>query len=536
MTTRRRLLGWLGAATGLVVAPAAGFAGYLWADSGRSNVGTLGFRNRLPIPPLLPPAVDADGRRRFRLTLAPGRTELLPGTSTITWGANGPILGPTLRVRRGERVAVDVTNRLPETTSMHWHGMHLPAAMDGGPHQPVAPGRTWQPYWTVEQRAATLWYHPHLHRHTAAHVYRGVAGLFLVDDDESDALPLPRRYGVDDIPLILQDRKLHDDGTLDESGLAFGGFSVTGLLGDRILVNGGYDPYLEVGDELVRFRLLNGANARVFSVGFADDREFSLVATDAGIRDAPLPLRRLMLSPGERAEIVVRFRPGEAVLLRGFPAPMGGNALIRRLAGGADTFDLVRIVAAPALRPSPALPSRLAAAAPPSASPTPPPSLPAPTLSASPTAPPSLPVPSRGEPYRMTMGDFRFDERVMDLTRIDRVVRAGSVETWEIANTGGIPHNFHVHGASFHLLDVDGRPPASQLTGEKDTVYVPPGGRLRLAVRFLAHSDPRTPYMFHCHLLAHEDAGMMGQFITVSARDESQVPAELSGAHPGHGK
>ncbi|WP_159104804.1 multicopper oxidase family protein [Plantactinospora sp. BB1] len=509
--TRRKVLGWLGAGTGLLVAPAAGYAGYLWAESGRSNIGTLSFRNRLPIPPLLPPTVDADGRKRFRLTLAAGRTELLPGTSTTTWGANGPILGPTLRARRGDRVAVDVTNNLPETSSLHWHGMHLPAVMDGGPHQPIEPGRTWQPYWTVEQRAATLWYHPHLHRRTAAHVYRGVAGLFLVDDDEADALPLPRRYGVDDIPLILQDRKLHDDGTLDESGLEFGGFSLTGLLGDRILVNGGYDPYLEVDAELVRFRLLNGANARVFSVGFADDREFSLVATDAGLRDAPLPLRRLMLSPGERAEIVVRFRPGEEVLLRGFPAPMGGNALIRRLAGGADTFDLLKIVAAPALRPSPALPPRLAAA-------------------------PPVPAPTRAEPYRMTMGDFRFDERVHDPTRIDRVVRAGSVETWEIGNTGGIPHNFHLHGAAFHLLDVDGRPPAAHLAGEKDTVYVPPGGRVRLAVRFLAHSDVRAPYMFHCHLLAHEDAGMMGQFIAVSARDEPRVPADLAGTHPGHGK
>jgi FtsP/CotA-like multicopper oxidase with cupredoxin domain len=193
---------------------------------------------------------------------------------------------------------------------------------------------------------------------------------------------MPRRYGVDDIPMVLQDRKFHDDGSLDMSGLAFGGLSVTGLLGDRILVNGGYDPYLEISTELVRFRLLNGANARVFSVGFTDDREFSLVATEAGLRDAPLPLRRLMLSPGERAEIVVRFQPGEDVVLRSSPPPMGGNALIRRLAGGADTFDLVKIVAAATLRPSPALPARLAAG-------------------------PPVPRPTRPEPYRMTMGDFR---------------------------------------------------------------------------------------------------------------------------------
>ncbi|MBF9132795.1 multicopper oxidase domain-containing protein, partial [Plantactinospora sp. S1510] len=347
MNTRRRtVLRWLAATGVLVLAPATGIGGYLWAETGRGNLGTLSFRNRLPIPPLLPPTVDADGRKRFRLALTAGRTELLPGTSTATWGANGSILGPTLRVRRGDRVAVDVANDLPESTSVHWHGMHLPAVMDGGPHQPITPGGVWRPYWTVEQRAATLWYHPHLHRSTAAHVYRGIAGLFLVDDDETDALPLPNRYGIDDIPLILQDRKFHGDGSLDMSDLGFGGLAVTGLLGDRILVNGGYDPYLDVTTDLVRFRLLNGANARIFSVGFTDDREFLLVATEAGLRETPLPTRRLMLSPGERAEIVVPFRAAEEVVLRSFPPPLGGNRLTRRLAGGDDTFDLVKIVPA----------------------------------------------------------------------------------------------------------------------------------------------------------------------------------------------
>ncbi|MEO3748844.1 multicopper oxidase domain-containing protein [Plantactinospora sp. B5E13] len=512
MTRRRTLLRGLAVAGGLLAAPAAGIGGYLYAESGRTNVGTLTFRNRLAVPPLLTPSTDHDGRKRFRLTLAAGRTELLPGTSTGTWGANGSILGPTLRVRRGDRVAVEVTNQLPETTSVHWHGMHLPAAMDGGPHQPIAPGQVWRPYWTVEQRAATLWYHPHLHAHTAAHVYRGVAGLFLIDDDESDTLRLPNRYGDDDIPLILQDRTFRDDGSLDESDLGFGGLTITGLLGDRILVNGTYDPYVEVGAEQVRFRLLNGANARVFSVGFTDDREFALVATEAGLREQPLPLRRLMLSPGERAEIVVPFRAGEQVVLRSFPPPLGGNAVYRRLAGGHDTFDLLKIVTADTLRPAAPPPERLGA--------------PAPPVTDAGAAP----------PFRITMGDFLLNDRTMDPTRIDRVVRTGTVEWWEIVNGQLIPHNFHLHGAAFRVHEVNGRPPAPYLTGEKDTVYVPPGSRVRLAVRFLAHSDARTPYMFHCHLLAHEDAGMMGQFLTVSAQDAPLVPGRLVDPHTGHGK
>ncbi|MEH1168726.1 multicopper oxidase domain-containing protein [Micromonospora sp. CPCC 205539] len=508
MTTRRRALGWLGAVGGLAVLPAAGFAGYLYADTGRSNVGELTFRNRLGIPPLLSPSVAADGVRRFRLTLAEGRTELLPGTTTRTWGANGPILGPTLRARRGDRVAVDVRNDLPETTSLHWHGMHLPARMDGGPHQPIEPGATWRPSWTIEQPAATLWYHPHLHRSTAAHVYRGVAGLFLVNDDP--AVRLPEEYGVDDIPLIVQDRKIADDGTLDESDLAFGGLTITGLLGDKILVNGTYDPYVEVVTERIRLRLLNGCNARILYVGFTDDRRFSLVATDAGLLRTPQPLRRLLLSPGERAEVVVEFRGGEAVVLRSFPAPLGTNPIYARLAGGSDTLDLLKMTAATVLRPSAPVPAELTPVAP-------------------------APTATRAPPFRLEMGDFLLNGATMDAARIDRVVRAGSVEVWVIVNGQAIPHNFHVHGASFHVLDVDGAPPAVELRGAKDTVYVPPGSAVRLAVRFLDHSDARSPYMFHCHVLAHEDAGMMGQFLTVSAQDEPSVPGILDDSHTAHG-
>ncbi|KXK63870.1 copper oxidase [Micromonospora rosaria] len=489
------------AATGIVlVAPAAGFVGWLYLDSGRSNTGSLSFRNRLKIPPLLDPTTDSDGRKRFRLDLREGSTEFLPGLPTATWGANGTYLGPTLRARRGDRVAVDVTNHLPERTSVHWHGMHLPAEMDGGPHNPIDRNATWQPYWTIAQPAATLWYHPHLHQTTAQHVYRGVAGLFIVDDPATDALPLPKQYGVDDVPLVIQDKKIKDDGTLDTSKMNFGGLTITGLLGDKILVNGTYDPHFEVKTELVRFRLLNGSNARIFHVGFADDREFQLVAADSGLLGAPQPLNRLLLSPGERAEIVVRFAPGDDVVMKSFPPPLKANFAYARLAGGDDEHDLVKFVAAGTLRPSPALPATLA----------PQPPAPQPT----------------GDPFRLTMGDFTFNGRTMEMQRLDRVVGTGTVERWEIVNSQLIPHNFHVHGSSFHVVDVDGEAPPAHLRGVKDTVYVAPNSTVNLAVSFLPYSDARYPYMFHCHLLAHEDSGMMGQFVTVSPADRSLVQGD----------
>lgn len=509
--TRRAVLGWLGAVGAVLIAPAGGFVTYLYVKSGRSNTGELTFANQVRIPPLLAPTADSDGGKRFRMELQEGTSELLPGKLTRTWGANGPILGPTLRATRGERVAIEVTNRLPETTTVHWHGMHLPAEMDGGPHQPIPNGATWRPTWTIAQRAATLWYHPHLHQTTAQHVYRGVAGLFLIDDPATADLPLPSQYGVDDVPVIIQDRNFTEDGQLDMTDMNFSGLTVTGLLGQEILINGTHNPHFPVTAELTRFRLLNGSNARVYDIGFTDDRDFSLIATDSGLLATPQRMNRLLLSPGERAEIVVRCRPGEEVIMRSFPPTLGANFAYERLAGGDDTHDLLKLVAASSLRPSPPLPAKLGDEPPP----------PKPTITA---------------PFRLEMGDFTFNGKTMGSDRLDRVVRTDAVEVWEIVNGQAIPHNFHVHGSAFHVLDVNGRKPPARWRGEKDTVFVAPGNTLRLAVRFLPYSDPRHPYMFHCHILAHEDAGMMGQFMTVSEKDAPLVSTDgLSKEHVGHG-
>jgi suppressor of ftsI len=173
-----------------------------------------GFTDRLRIPPLAEPISGTDGARQFALTLQPGgHSAILPGKTTETWGINGPHLGPVVRATRGDHVRMSVTNRLPEPTSLHWHGMRLPARMDGGPHQMIEPGATWTPEWTIEQGAMTSWFHPHPHERTAMHVYRGVAGLFLID--EPDGPDLPDRYGVDDLPLIIQDKTFDADGQFD---------------------------------------------------------------------------------------------------------------------------------------------------------------------------------------------------------------------------------------------------------------------------------------------------------------------------------
>jgi FtsP/CotA-like multicopper oxidase with cupredoxin domain len=502
-----KLLAWFAAVVGagaLIVA-AGLYLLYVRADT--SNVGELSFRNELRIPPLAEPAISEPGRRVFDLELQEGVSELLPGTRTETWGANGTYLAPTLRAAPGDEVVINVENGLPdETTTIHWHGMHLPAHADGGPHQRIRPGETWSPAWTIDQPAATLWYHPHPHGETEDHVYRGIAGMFILDDPEAAPLSLSHDYGVDDIPLIIQDKRFTDEGSLDFSKATI---SPIGQLGDEILVNGTHDPYLEVSTERVRLRLLNASTARVYNVGFADGRSFGLIATDGGLLEAPERLRRIQLSPGERAELVAEFEPGEEVVLRSFEPELGTNFFDGRFSGADDTFDLLEIRAGEDLASAPELPTRLAH-----------------------QEPFDEADADRVRRFELS-GQSSINGRELDMSRIDHAVRLGTTEIWEVENRSGTPHNFHIHDVRFRVLQYAGDDPPPHLTGLKDTVYVPPNESVRLVTEFTDYADPGLPYMFHCHILQHEDRGMMGQLVVGEGRSEGELRLDDESL-PGH--
>lgn len=467
-----------------------------WQRTATSTVGKVDFENKLAIPPLAKSHVDEQGRRVFDLTAQAGEHDF-GGGPTGTWGYNGGYLGPTLRAQRGEQVVVNVRNQLGEPTTVHWHGMHLPAAMDGGPHQPIRPGATWSPTWKIDQPAATLWYHPHPHGETARHVYRGLAGIFLLDDPATSVAALPSAYGVDDIPVVVQDKKLTRGGDLSEGGFSLGGM---GILGGTIAVNGTVAPYLDVTTERVRLRLLNASNARVFQFGFADERAFAVVGSDGGLLSAPFETDRIQLSPGERAEIVVTVRAGERAVLRSFAPDLGPNTgLTSRFVGGRDSFDILEVRPAQRLGSSPAIPAKL------------------------------VDVPRLERSQAVKERDFSLtsqtiNNRQMDMSRIDATVTKDSVEIWNVVNNDGLPHNFHLHDVQFQLLSIDGGPPPPQLAGWKDTVYVEPTRRYELIARFADYADPATPYMFHCHVLFHEDQGMMGQFAVVEPGQTAQPP------------
>ena len=453
-----------------------------------ANEGSLKFTQPLKIPPLLQPTVKNDGTKHFILTMQKGETEFLPGKMTDTYGINGSYLGPTIRVSRGDRVSLDVVNQLGETSTLHWHGMLLPASMDGGPHQMIQAGDTWSPHWTIDQPAATTWYHPHLHGKTASQVYKGLAGLFLLEDQDSEKLP--SEYGVNDIPLVVQDKLFDEQGQFSEEM----DLPPFGTLGDEILVNGTYDPYLEVTESMVRFRILNGSNARAYHLGFSDGRPFQVVANDAGLLEKPVSLDRLLLSPGERAEIVVQFEPGDETILHSYSGENGIDE---------GEFDLIKMVADSDLKDSAPLPDQISA-----------------------IEPIEAPEDAKVRTFKLTT-DSKINNKSMDMSRIDEVIAAGSREIWEITNVGWA-HNFHIHDAAFRILDINGELPPEYERGRKDTVFIPAGATVRIAVEFGDHADLQFPYMYHCHLLRHEDDGMMGQFLLVEPGTEDQVLKELS--------
>jgi blue copper oxidase len=451
---------------------------------------------RLPIPRL----IDANEHgRAVKLKAGPGFHEFYKGRPARTFGYSSPILGPTLRFRRGEHVEMIIENALEAPTTVHWHGLLVPGEVDGGPQGKIDPGATWRGTLPIDQPAATLWYHPHPHHDTARQTYLGLAGLIIVDD--GDHLGLPHDYGVDDLPVIIQDRTFESDGSLtyeaDELGVIYG------VRGDTVIVNGAIEPVAKVPTGWVRLRLLNGANAQNFDLRFRDRRIFHVVGSDGGFISRPVPMARLRISPAERFEILVDFSDGKPALLETGPDVVMG---IFGAISADQTNDFVPVMRFEPTRSTAAvthLPSRLTDPE---------------------TADPAAAVQRRkfvlnngvcGQRTRMSgqpdmPAIIGINGRTHDANRIDVETRLGTIEVWEITSVG-MAHPFHVHGALFRILSLDDKPPPDHLAGWKDIVLVE--GKAELLVKFTKPAIHEHPFMYHCHILEHEDAGMMGQYI-----------------------
>ena len=504
-------------------------------------------RPALPIPDLL----TADASNRMQLIVQAGQSSFAGKTAT-TWGYNGSLLGPAVKLSKGQSVTVDIHNQLAEETTLHWHGLEIPGEVDGGPQGIIPAGGKRSVTFTPDQRAATCWFHPHQHGKTGRQVAMGLAGLVLIEDEEIRKLMLPKQWGIDDVPVIIQDKQFSADGQVDYQLDIM--TAAVGWFGDTLLTNGAIYPQHAAPRGWLRLRLLNGCNARSLNIAASDNRPLYVIASDGGLLAEPVKVTELPMLMGERFEVLVDVSDGKAFDLVTLPVSQMGMAIA--------PFDKPH----PVMRVQPLL---ITASG---------------TLPDTLTSMPSLPSlegltvrklqlsmdpmldmmgmqmlmkkfggqamagmdhgkmmghmnndnmdhgnmnhgnMNHGEMGNMQHGnmgnmkhggsfDFhnanRINGQAFDMNKPMFAAAKGQHERWVISGQGDMMlHPFHIHGTQFRILSENGKAPAAHRAGWKDTVRVE-GGVSEVLVKFDHDAPKEHAYMAHCHLLEHEDTGMM---------------------------
>ncbi|CAM1340055.1 Bilirubin oxidase [Tenacibaculum amylolyticum] len=425
---------------------------------------------------LIPELIDTRSRvTPVQIDIQEGNHEFVKGIKSQTKGFNGNYLGPTILMRKGDDVKINFTNLIGESTTVHGHGLHVPGNVDGGPQLQIRAGQTWDVTLPIRQEASTNWYHPHLMGKTAEHVHAGLAGLYLIEDDNSENLNLPKTYGYDDIPIVVQDRtfvngvmKNYPVGQKDD------------LREPTLVINGTIDPYVQVPKGNVRLRLLNGSNARSYKFFIKGNVPFEKIATEGGFLEAPVTLTSIVMAPGERNEIIVDMSTNKDVELMAYYLPKNLSK------ANPNKDELHRVLY---LQRNKHLEVK------------------------NKSIPGSLNMIQRYNPSdvqntrRFKISNGKINDVSMDMNVINERVTKGILEKW-IVNSGR--HPFHMHGVSFLILSENGGVPKPENRGWKDTFM--PNGKGEILLRFDYEAPDEFPYMYHCHILEHEDHGMMGQF------------------------
>ncbi len=473
---------------------------------------------------------------------------ILPGRSTPVWSYEGDVLkgdggtlqniknsylGPIIRVQKGQRVRIHYTNYINEPSIIHWHGLQLPANMDGHPIYVIPKGKTYVYDFEVKNRAGTYWYHPHPHRRTGPQVYFGLAGMFIVSDKEEGSAGLPS--GDFDIPIVLQDRSFDEQNQLVY--LPFGRMDqMIGFLGNQILVNGKIGYTLHVPGCPHRLRILNGSNSRIYKLAWSTYEPITVIGTDGGLLEKPLDLPYLVLGPGERADVWADFSkiPKDTdieLLSLSFSGvssiPM--NEMMRRMHGRSmmrgtiesrfqpiphgSEFIVMKFQVLQKKGNAPALPKKLSH-----------------IDRFSPSEAGNSQNPRRFI-FAMESMSPTINGRVFELegTTQGEIVCSNSTEVWELVNStrgmgmmgmNQLPHPVHIHGVQFQIVNrsiTESRSPSweslrdgSVDEGWKDTVLVLPGMEVKILLKF---GNYPGLFLYHCHNLEHEDMGMMRNYL-----------------------
>ena len=531
-TTRRKFL------AALAGAGAAGLSGLSgWRNPAFAAADPAGrFTNRLRLPGTSGLYAPVAAKEVRQITVSELNFEVLPKIPSPFWAyvtdiGRRRLLNPTLLARPGDQIKLRMVNRLKQPTIIHWHGLTNDERNDGTGHYQVGPGQSFDYAFTVRDRAANLWYHPHPHDIAGEQAYKGLAGLLIVKDDDEEKLArtLDLALGVTDIPLVIQDRSFSFEGKLEYKLSREQMFM--GFLGEEILVNLTVRPYFDAARRIYRFRILNGSNARSYRLAFAQGNrllDFHLIGTDGGLLEQPQKVRETFIGAAQRLDILLDLREASgsepvflksldfdpmhnesvdektgippAVAVQGGTDPHAAHAAPGAIADGTEMPLLqINVKSSPEYkREIPPQLSRL------------------PSLAA-----------AAGEPRRLTLGhdgkgNWNINGWRFNMHETPVVVRRGARETWLLQNNrASMPHPIHIHGFQFRVIERQNSPAQikalagrqngllPQDLGLLDTVLVWPGESVRIALDFSHPFSGDQTYMFHCHNLEHEDTGMM---------------------------
>lgn len=405
------------------------------------------------------------------------------------------LLGPSFRINKGDNINILLQNNLLEHTNIHWHGLKIPALMDGHPDQLVNAGGAFRYQFTVNQRAGLSWYHPHPHKKTGKQVFQGLAGLFIINDAEEAALNLPS--GQYEIPLVIQDKRISSNEIMYNPSMEE---VMAGYMGESIVVNGVYSPYTEVDTRFYRIRILNGSNARVYNLALSNNADMVIIGNDGGLLKNPVTVKEIIVAPGERLDMLINFSGvsvGTEIFLISKEFGNGGNAQ------GKQHFKIMKFKVNRSVTDTFTVPAILSSVT----------TIPASTAVKTRTFEISNAMDHHGYPMNDGMQmSHRINGKLFDSNRVDENVSVNTNEIWVFDNGKGDElHPMHLHGVFFQVLQRSGG--RSRLieseSGWKDTVLVMPGEVVKVIIPF---ENNTGKFVFHCHNLEHEDDGMMLQY------------------------
>lgn len=409
-------------------------------------------------------------------------------TEVLTFQGNLP--NPTIRIQKGDIFDLDFMNKLSDPTIIHWHGVIVPAEMDGHPKDVIPTGHTKTYHYPVKQGAGTFWYHAHPHERTGEEIYRGLSGFYIIEDKEEKQLNLPK--GKFELPLMIQDKRfdekrqlLYKDPDVPSDN--------NGLMGDTILVNATPLPYHEVKTGKYRLRILNASSVRTYKLAFDAIEEFTLIGTDGGLLENPVKVHSVVLSVAERVDIIVDFKDqkvGDKVTLKTLGFKEGSTLTLNPNYPAFDAqMDIMQFHVTQMIRDTYVLPDKLIRI-------------------------PRMKASEAVKTRKITMqiisgGIWTLDQKPFDMHRVDQRVKLGTTEIWEITNSVHMAHPLHIHGVIFQVLDRNGKIDFPTDRGWKDTVIVMPYETVRIIIRF---TMPGL-FLYHCHILEHEDHVMMANLL-----------------------